>query len=169
MTIAAYLPWAQRLDEDAEGCWLYTGPLNNQGYGHVGYNGRQEYVHRATYMALVGPIPEGLQIDHLCRKRACANPEHLEPVTQHENLLRGYWGARTHCKNGHELTDDNVRLVGKHRTERKCRACERDRGRRQRAGNGPCEIPECAGRAISRGLCNAHYLKWNRARKTAAQ
>jgi hypothetical protein len=83
--------WA-RVVATPNGCWIFTGALN-AGYGriHAGHPGSQRllYVHRVAYEQLVGPIPEGLDLDHLCRNRACCNPAHLEPVTRRENLLRG--------------------------------------------------------------------------------
>lgn len=79
----------RHLDRSGE-CWVWTGALNT-GYGrvHVGPGRRSAYGHRVLYEMLVGPVPEGLDLDHLCRNRACCNPDHLEPVTRQENLLRG--------------------------------------------------------------------------------
>src|SRR6202042_1668640 len=70
-------------------CWLYLGGLSRDGYGSWWKEGKNRPVHVSVYVALVGPIPEGLQPDHLCRNRPCCNPAHLEPVTCQENLLRG--------------------------------------------------------------------------------
>ena len=71
------------------GCWTHD-QVNQYGYGRAHHKGRTVTVHRAVYEELVGPIPEGLQLDHLCRNRACYNPAHLEPVTQTENIRRGF-------------------------------------------------------------------------------
>lgn len=74
------------------GCWLWQGALNTKGYAVLsvgGRGGRRHYAHRLSYEIHVGPIPAGLQIDHLCRVRRCVNPAHLEPVTNRENVLRG--------------------------------------------------------------------------------
>ncbi|TDD77726.1 HNH endonuclease [Actinomadura rubrisoli] len=85
-------------------------------------------VHRFVYESLVGPIPEGLVLDHLCRVRACCNPAHLEPVTDRVNILRGASitaanARKTHCDHGHEFTSQNTY---RHRGRRLCRACNRD-------------------------------------------
>lgn len=79
------------------------------------------------YEAFVGPIPDGLQIDHLCRVRHCVNPAHLEPVTIAENVRRGA-AAQTHCKYGHEYTPENTVI---HHGGRECRTCNRIRSRRR--------------------------------------
>lgn len=76
--------------DEVSGCWIWQGNTNNgKGYFRVSHRGERIYVHRWYYERFVGPIPEGLQLDHLCRNRNCCNPEHLEPVTQAENLRRG--------------------------------------------------------------------------------
>ena len=119
-------------------CWVWTGCLLKGGYGLVGFDGKVWVAHRAIYSILIGPIPEGLQLDHLCRNRACCNPYHLEPVTQQENIRRGQAGinlsvvqkSKTHCPAGHEYTPENTKL---YRTSRYCRACDRDRHRLKKA------------------------------------
>lgn len=74
-----------------DGCWEWTASRTLDGYGqiHIGPDRQMGYGHRVVYEMLVGPIPEGLQLDHLCRNRGCTRPDHLEPVTQAENLRRG--------------------------------------------------------------------------------
>jgi hypothetical protein len=107
-------------------CWLWTGARNHYGYGIINI---QKKIHRVAYEHFLGPIPEALVIDHLCRVRHCVNPEHLEAVTFRENVLRGDSGParnarKTHCDKGHPLTGDNLTIieVGGRRS-RRCRAC----------------------------------------------
>lgn len=118
---------------DANGCWNYTGSRTAGGYGMIRERRRPIYVHRLMYEALVGPIPEGLQIDHLCRNRACCRPSHLEPVTNAVNGLRGESlpaqnARKTHCPQGHPYDEANT-LQGRSRRGRHCRTCNRERGR----------------------------------------
>jgi excisionase family DNA binding protein len=112
-------------------CWLWTGALRN-GYGRIRGRGRGSPnipVHRFAYELLVGPIPDGLVIDHLCRVRNCVNPAHLEPVTSRVNGLRSVpfnWeSAKTHCAQGHAYDEANTRWNA--RGGRGCRACDRAR------------------------------------------
>lgn len=131
----------------ADGCWEFQGSLGSHGYGKVAVTiapGRQQtrHAHRVVYERLRGPIPEGLVLDHLCRNRACCNPDHLEPVTNWENLRRGESltavnAAKTACPAGHPYDDRNTLI--KHRPStgqayRACRACNRERKRRARHG-----------------------------------
>lgn len=136
--------WSKVDKDGASGCWLWTATKVSDGYGQflltVDGVQRGRPAHRHAYELLVGPIPDGHQLDHLCRVRACVNPDHLEPVTQRENVLRGEGLAainarKTHCKNGHEFTDENTRrYVGPNGAPRRaCRACHRERGRRRYA------------------------------------
>lgn len=115
------------------GCWLFVGASTRGGYGVIG-NGPHSvvYAHRLAYEAFVGPIAEGLQIDHRCRVRCCCNPAHLEPVTPLVNVTRGIvadvqrarHAAQTHCKRGHLYDDANTyrRTNGR----RACKQCQRD-------------------------------------------
>src|SRR5206468_3686622 len=75
-----------RVRKDSDGCWLWTGWVDADGYGRISVNHKGYAVHRLAYEALVGPIPAGCEIDHLCRKPACVNPLHLEPVTHLQNI-----------------------------------------------------------------------------------
>jgi len=113
----------------ANGCWEWIGALQTNGYGSFGVGaGKSMLAHRWSYEHHVGPIPDGLTIDHLCRNRRCVNPKHIEPVTIAENTRRGESpfakNARaTHCKRGHELTADNLRTRKDGR--RQCKACQK--------------------------------------------
>lgn len=105
-------------------CWLWTGYLKPNGYGSIWDGTRKVYAHRYAYELHRGPIPAGMQIDHLCLNKACVNPEHLEVVTQRTNLLRATGSPaenarKTHCPRGHEYDGVN------NRGERVCRTCLR--------------------------------------------
>lgn len=126
-----------KVDRSGE-CWLWLAGRNNGGYGSFGLRGKYALAHRVAYEHFVGPIPDGWTIDHMCHNkdlscagdrscphRACANPAHLEAVTQRINNLRGHGptamrAQQTHCKRGHEFTPDNIiRTNG----GRSCRTC----------------------------------------------
>lgn len=121
-----------------DGCWLWEGATTKCGYGTTTVDYRTVYAHRWAYEALVGPIPEGMQLDHLCRVRNCVRPDHLEPVTLAENVRRGRKArgaapadrrfADRACINGHAMTDENTYVDPLGR--RNCRECIRIRGRR---------------------------------------
>jgi hypothetical protein len=116
-------------------CWTWTGHVQPTGYGVMSYRNRRWYVHRLAWELWRGPIPEGLTIDHLCRNKACINPDHLEPVTHRENNLRGNSVAaqharKTRCPRGHAYSVSFVRNDG--RRERRCSECYRDREREKR-------------------------------------
>src|SRR5947199_10429500 len=96
-------------------CWLSERYLDRDGYSHVRVQGRMFYAHRHIWEILRGPIPQGLEIDHLCRVRNCVNPQHLEVVTHRINLLRGNGfpgieARRSDCGQGHEYTVDSLRI-----------------------------------------------------------
>lgn len=78
-----------KVDVTADGCWAWKGAKTPTGYGVVSIERRARKAHRYSYLHLVGPVPDGLVLDHLCRNRACVNPAHMEPVTQRTNVLRG--------------------------------------------------------------------------------
>lgn len=132
-------------------CWLWTGPVNNCGYGQTAFRGRTWVAHRIIYTLLVGEIPKGLQLDHLCHVRLCVNPDHLEPVTKAENMRRAAkrngwvlggkpvprkpreeWKVRSSvltsalCKHGHVLAEvgvyEHTTPKGQHVSV--CRACQ---------------------------------------------
>jgi len=119
------------LKVDDEGCWLWNQKLTAEGYGLSRLGGKTVWVHRFVYEKLVGPIPKGRVLDHLCKKKDCCNPRHLEPVTARENVIRGDGRAgvnfkRTRCIHGHEFTKENTRIV---QGKRRCITCARKRSR----------------------------------------
>lgn len=107
-----------------EPCWTWTGNTKPDGYGLINLAGRQRSVHRVSYEATVGAVPDGLELDHLCRNTRCVNPAHLEPVTHDENMRRRFV-LITECRNGHPFDEVNtyIRADG----SRACRACGRNR------------------------------------------
>lgn len=133
MTTLAEKVAARTVLDPETGCLLWQGALSDNGYAHVWIDGRVVLGHRAVYELLVGPIPEGHQIDHVadrgCRHRHCLNTDHMEPVTQRENILRGssppaQEARQTECLRGHDLADDvYVTTTGR----RQCRTCRRIR------------------------------------------
>lgn len=115
-------------------CWPWIACLGAGGYGVIRFKGRNLYAHRASYEAFVGPVPDGLTLDHLCRVRHCVNPAHLDPVTMGENIRRGirHNSTKTHCPSGHEYSVENTYITtSKHRICRKCQAAH-ERNRRAR-------------------------------------
>lgn len=118
-------------------CWVWQGGMfSENGYG----NYRRRAAHRVAYELCVGPVPDGLTLDHLCRNKRCVNPAHLEPVTTGENVRRGIGPSaqnarKTHCKRGHEFAGENLRVrKGPYGSLRMCRECGRAADRVARAG-----------------------------------
>lgn len=125
------------------GCWNWKRCISDNGYGLVTVAGKNARAHRVSYEARFGPIQAGLSLDHLCRNRACINPDHLEPVTHRENCRRGMGATgvnarKSHCLRGHEFTAENTmrRSDGK----RECRACANAAARRRRSGDGRASV-----------------------------
>ncbi len=124
--------------EPNSGCWLWLMSVDHHGYGKMGVGPKVKMAHRVSYELKHGAIPEGNEIDHLCRVRCCVNPDHLEAVTHQVNVQRGETGekvrgiqrAKTHCPYGHEYTPLNTKP--RKSGTRSCRACDKLWGRRPR-------------------------------------
>ena len=121
----------RRVVESDAGCWEFQGSRLARGYGRVGWKGRLWLTHRITYIYFISEIPEGLEIDHLCKNPPCCNPWHLEPVTRSVNIRRGtQWlhvvereTAKSHCPEGHPYNETNTYVTAEgHRQCRKCKA-----------------------------------------------
>lgn len=122
-----------------EGCWLWSGTKSEKGYGLFRIDGKPKRAHRIAYEMIVGDVPEGFTLDHLCRVPGCVNPAHLEIVTSQENTRRGieyrkqhdipmnaclkYGGLKPFCKHGHPYSGDNLYIAPNGR--RVCRACQK--------------------------------------------
>ena len=115
-------------------CWEWHR-LDRTGYGRFAYwqdgKCKSHMAHRVAWFLLMGKEPSGM-LDHLCRNRSCVNPDHLEPITNRENILRGYAPAainarKTHCIRGHEFTPENTRI--RKNGNRSCRECQQRRSR----------------------------------------
>lgn len=112
------------------GCWEWVASIHSEGYGQMSYLGKPTVAHRIGYMLLIGPIPDGMDIDHLCRNRKCVNPSHLEVVSRAVNLRRGIpnkFKNATHCIHGHAFDAENTHITKT--GQRVCRACLRIRSR----------------------------------------
>ena len=124
-------PLVERLDKrirrsKKSGCWIWTAMLNADGYAIFEYQDKTFSVHRWQYLQIHGEIPDGKELDHLCRVRHCVNPDHLEPVTHAENVARGQAGInmklKTHCPAGHSYDDLNTYIYPK-TGSRGCKKC----------------------------------------------
>lgn len=129
MAIPAAARFYNGFDVDENECWIWQKQLSPDGYGRFKVNGEQIYAHIYSYNLFIGPVPDGLELDHRCRVHSCVNPDHLEAVTHRENTLRGTGptavnARKTHCDHGHEFTVENTRIA---KGKRHCRACCRIR------------------------------------------
>lgn len=165
-----------RVTIDPDGCWTWEAP-SKDGYGRILRSGKQYLAHRVAYELLVGAIPEGMQIDHLChthdeacpggpcRHRSCVNPAHLEPVTQAENKARGRAGRHASngatCKRGHE--DWLVSASGR----RTCRTCRDERVARWVDANADRVAEYRAANRENRRAYNSEYHTKNREQRVA--
>jgi hypothetical protein len=152
--------------EPNSGCWLWTGAAGGNGYGFYKAKGIGMVAHRWAYTLLRGPIPTGLELDHLCRVRYCVNPAHLEPVTRSENARRGMtgrdpgaaerlrngieairrkWAAVAHCSRGHAFDEINTLWRGKDKRQRDCKECAKLRQHEFHARKRRAAISEPSG------------------------
>lgn len=155
---------------DPSGCWIWLGAKYHNGYGVFCISrGKSVRAHRMAFTELVGPIPDGLQCDHLCRNRACLNPAHIEPVTHQENVLRGMSvtaenARKTTCAGGHSLV--NAKLMTGKRKGRRCLECALIYRRKVKA-SGVC--PRCCKPRTSDKYYCAECMTKRRARSEASR
>ena len=165
---AAVSRFWSRVDRTTGDCWIWTGSKTSAGYGNLAIQQRWHYAHRLSYELVIGPIPEGLVIDHLCRVRHCVNPDHLEPVTNRVNIARGMapYGLRTTCRRGHDITSE-ANVYVQPDGGRRCRLCALEdyrasaEKRNARKRNNHKECPECGVRRadVPRHLRLVHQKK----------
>lgn len=115
--------------EKTDTCWLWIGNIDANGYGRFYMNPKTTRAHRVSFFIHKGEVPTGLVLDHLCRIKHCVNPEHLEAVSNWENVARGIGitarnAQKTHCKRGHEMNEENTRRPPSNPRARRCKKCE---------------------------------------------
>jgi hypothetical protein len=124
-------PFWEKVDKSGY-CWVWTLKLDRTGYGRTFFRRRLWLAHRVAYTLAKGDIPEGLTLDHLCRNRACVNPDHLEAVSMRVNTQRGdggkHFASKTHCPKGHPYSGQNLG-VGPNGHVRYCKTCKREKSR----------------------------------------
>jgi hypothetical protein len=149
-------------------CWEWQGPISPLGYGRIFYRNRSAgfrinvYAHRVSYEIHRGPIPPGLVLDHLCRNRKCVNPDHLEAVTNRENILRGVSpaaqkAAASHCPAAHPYSESNTYVTRS--GHRSCRECTRVQQRVAWAQKGPSR--QCVATTRSGSRCRLRVRKFD--------
>lgn len=127
MAISAAARFYLNLEVDDNECWIWQKQLSPEGYGRFRVEGEKVFAHIFSYNLFIGPVPDGLELDHTCRVRSCVNPDHLKSVTHRVNTLRGIGptavnARKTHCNNNHKFTPENTRIA---QGKRHCRACAR--------------------------------------------
>ena len=132
--------WSKVVKGGDDDCWRWSAKCAWNGYGQFRLDGRIQYAHRVSYALMVGPIEKGLDLDHVCRRRDCVNPNHLRPCTRRQNIhapgslcVAAMRARVTHCPRGHEYSGENLRMTGT--GSRRCAACSREKSaeRRQRS------------------------------------
>ena len=135
--VIALSAFLKKIAKTENGCWNWTGPKTNGGYGHTRGVG-ENLTHSVFYRLIVGDVPDGLDLDHLCRNPSCVNPSHLEAVTHRENCARGIarlvngdnQRRKTHCPQGHLYDLFNTYW---YKSERHCRICTNQHNAEYRA------------------------------------
>lgn len=161
---------AKVVPEPMSGCLLWTAGHHEDGYGRVWDDGKTRPAHRVACELFVGPIPAGLQLDHLCRNPACVNPAHLEPVTNRTNALRGFSPKvvahrENVCVSGRHALEGHNAIARKSRPGRECRACNRERARNAARANAYATNA----RRRERNAANADEINARRRARNAAK